>query len=196
MEIITINDINLHDIGNTIQLGGMIWVGRDIAFVTQVPQRQDDLSQLKILPMTLEDWERFIRQTDLLETEIFAQDATGITKKLIRKSQRQIDSYVQWKVFERDSYHCRYCHRTGIPLSVDHVLLWEELGPSIVDNLLTACKACNRDRGNMQYEDWLNSSTYLKKSNALPVDVIAANLAIINDLPRLQNLKVTHQMSR
>jgi hypothetical protein len=80
MEIISINDINLLDIGNTIQLGGMIWVGPNICFVTQVPQRKDDLSQLKMLPMTLEDWERFLRQLDILETEIFTQDPTGIVK--------------------------------------------------------------------------------------------------------------------
>jgi hypothetical protein len=196
MEIISINDINLLDIGNTIQLGGMIWVGPNICFVTQVPQRKDDLSQLKMLPMTLEDWERFLRQLDILETEIFTQDPTGIVKKLVRKSQRQIEGYVQWAVFQRDHYTCRYCGRTGIPLSVDHIILWEEGGASIMDNLLSACKACNRDRGNTPYEKWITSSLYHKKSGDLRADVVAANLAIIPDLPRLATLKNTHQRSR
>jgi hypothetical protein len=196
MEVINFSDINLLDIGNTIQLGGMIWVGPNISFITQVPQRQDDLSQVKILPMTLENWEAFLRQCDILEIEILAQDPTGITKKLVRKSQRQIDGYVQWAVFQRDHYTCRYCGRTGIPLSVDHIVLWEEGGATVKDNLLAACKACNRDRGNTQYEAWMQSSIYLRKSAALPADLQQANLALINELPRLRTLNYVNKKSR
>lgn len=196
MEIINIADINLLDLGNTIQLGGMIWVGPQVSFITQVPQRQDDLSQLKLLPMTLADWERFLRQVDIIETEIFDGDSSGLTKKLVRKSQRQIDSYVQWGVFQRDHYTCRYCGRTGIPLSVDHIILWEENGPTIPDNLLAVCKACNRDRGRMQYEDWINSPLYTKKSQNLPQEVKDANRAIIFVLDHLRSLKTIHKPSR
>ena len=116
MEEITLNDINLYSIGNTIQIAGVIWSGEGKAFVTLIPDKKEDLSNLKLLPMTLEDWEKFLKQTDLLETQIISEDDTGkIVKAIYRKSQRQIDSYLQWTCFKRDNYRCRYCYRE-VPL--------------------------------------------------------------------------------
>lgn len=197
MEEITLNDINILDIGNEIQLGGTIWTGKGQAFITLVPDKKEDLSNLKILPMSLEDWERFLRQTDLLETEILEQDPSGkIVKAIYRKSQRQIDAFLQWKIFQNDNYHCRYCGRTGIPLTVDHVVLWEEGGPTIELNLLSACKQCNKDRGRMQYEDWLNSDVYKRKSQNLPDDIKQANLNKCNDIAQIKTMLVKNIRSR
>lgn len=196
MEQITIDDINLLDIGNTIQICGTVWSGRDQAFITLFPNKTEDFSNLKLLPMTLEDWERFIRQTDIQEVEIFAQDATGIVKKIVRKTQRQIDGYVQWRVFQRDNYTCRYCGRTGIPLTVDHVDLWEEGGASIEINLISACKRCNKDRGNMHYAPWLASLKYAKLSGALTPEQQQLNLDVIARLPELYLKRVINIRSR
>jgi 5-methylcytosine-specific restriction endonuclease McrA len=38
------------------------------------------------------------------------------------------------------------------------------MGASVEDNLITACRKCNKTRGNMLYEDWLNSDYYKKVS--------------------------------
>ena len=108
MEEIKFSEVNLYDFGNEIQIAGTIWTGKDLAFITLIPDKQETFDNLKVMPLTLPEWEQIIKQSDILETEIFKQDPTGVTKVLVRKSQRQIDSYLQWDVFKRDNYSCRY----------------------------------------------------------------------------------------
>ena len=196
MKTIKLDDINIHDIGNSIQISGTLWSGKGISFITLLPQKDVELGDISILPLTLDEWKTLIKQTDVLETEMLRQDSSGITKILFRKSQRQLDSYMQWAVFKRDNYTCRYCGHTGVPLTVDHIILWEEGGPTIEENLLSACRGCNKDRGNMQYENWVSSPVYMNKSRNLPVDVREANINIIPQLDHLKSLCFTHTRSR
>lgn len=197
MEEINLSDINLLDIGNEIQITGVIWTGKGMAFATQFPHKSEDLSNLKKLNMSLEDWLAFLRQTDILETEIFSTDPSGkLVKSIVRKTARQIDSQVQWTVFRRDNYTCRYCGRTGIPLTVDHIDLWELGGATVPENLVAACKNCNKDRGNTPYPDWLASHTYIKRSNNLPREVQELNVALVAKLPELEAMRVKNVRSR
>lgn len=198
MQTISLSDIELLDIGNTIQIAGVLWSdGRDRAFVTQVPNHEDLPTDIHLLPLTLAEWEQFLRQTDLLETEILAQDISGkIVKAIYRKSQRQIDTYLQWAAFHRDAYHCRYCYRTGVPLTVDHVDLWEHGGGTFLDNLVSCCRPCNKVRGSLPFPAWLQSSYYQARSAHLPEAWKEKNLAVLADLSRLQTLRVTHMRSR
>lgn len=196
MNELRLEDINILDIGNTIQIAGTIWAGNGVCFITPGPNSVEDFSDIKLLKLSVEDWEKFLRQSDLLETEILSNDASGIKKILYRKSQRQIDSVMQWVVFQRDNYTCRYCGRTGLPLTVDHVDLWEEGGATIPDNLISACKKCNKDRGRMQYSDWLNSEVYVKVSASLPEEVMKKNLEVLYDFSRLQTLRVKNIRTR
>lgn len=199
MEEIKLSELNILDIGNTIQMAGVIWMGQDgnPTFITTFPGKKEEFDNIKIMPMSLEDWEYLIRQSDLLETEIFEQDPSGkVVKSIYRKTQRQIDSYMQWAVFRRDNYACRYCGRTGIPLTVDHIILWEMGGPTIEDNLISSCKNCNKERGNMSYEDWLKSRQYGIRSRGLTPEVLDINNKVLADLPRLETLKVNNIRSR
>jgi 5-methylcytosine-specific restriction endonuclease McrA len=86
----------------------------------------------------------------------------------VRKSQRQIDSKVQWDCFRRDKYKCVYCNRDDVPLTIDHIMTWENGGPTTVENLVTACKKCNKTRGNTPYGDWLESDYYKQVSKNVP----------------------------
>jgi len=85
----------------------------------------------------------------------------------MRKSARQVEEGSRWKVFQRDGYRCRYCGKTGVPLTVDHLICWEALGPTIEANLATSCKKCNRVRGETPYDQWLKSQYYRDVSRAL-----------------------------
>lgn len=197
MKTLKLSDINLLDLGNSIQIAGTIWSGEGKIFVTLLPGKDENLSDFSVMPLTLEEWEKVIRQTDLLEVEIFTRDSTGIVKKLVRKTQRQIDSRIQWACFLRDKYTCRYCGKTGIPLTVDHVVLWEKGGATIIDNLISACRACNSDRGNTEYETWITSETYKRRSGNLPLDVKRLNaIDVVAQLPRLRELTMQHVRSR
>lgn len=190
-------DINILEIGNEYQISGLTFSGQGKSFVVTMPHKKDDLYEpLSQLLLDNAGMDLLMRQLDLLEVEMFANDATGLTKQIVRKSQRQIDNIVQWQVFQRDNYTCRYCGRTGIPLSVDHVDLWEDGGSSSADNLVTACKSCNRDRGRMPYEDWLKSPVYVKRSESLSDKVKGENIMVALDLPRLKSLRVQNVRSR
>jgi hypothetical protein len=52
------------------------------------------------------------------------------------------------KVYERDSYHCRYCQRqlTRLTATLDHVKPVAEGGDNSLENLMTSCLDCNRKR--------------------------------------------------
>ena len=56
---------------------------------------------------------------------------------------------VRFSVFKRDSFACRYCGATApnVQLHVDHVVPVSEGGQDDIDNLVTACAACNFGKG-------------------------------------------------
>jgi 5-methylcytosine-specific restriction endonuclease McrA len=138
-----------------------------------------------------------MRRVDTMETEILQKDPTGkVVKVIVRKSQRAIDSFVAWKVFKRDLYTCRYCGLSGTPLTVDHVVLWEEGGPTIEENLITACKKCNKDRGNTRFPEWMDK---LKKRNyyaRVPLELQEKNDYVLSTLAVLEQKKFTNTRSR
>jgi hypothetical protein len=211
-----LEDLNIHDIGNTIQLAGAIWADGERVYLVPLPDALTDEQQKKlaevysmdtkttlldgewmssekpvvVLDMDRDDWARFIRQTDLLEVEVLA--ATGDNKKLakavIRKSTRQIAQGVSWQVYKRDGYHCRYCGCEGVPMTVDHVVTWEDGGPSIPANLVTACRKCNKVRGNTKYEAWLRHPYYRKVSGNLPIVIVERNEALVGTLDSIPRM--------
>ena len=189
-----IQGINLYDIGNSIQLAGAIYSDDNQLYLLLLPGESMDMPST-MLELSLDEWKRFIRQTDVLETEVLARSADGkIAKAIMRKSQRQIDTAVSWAVFRRDGYACRYCGADDAPLTVDHLVLWEDGGPSIEENLVAACRKCNKIRANTQYVDWLKHRYYLKVSKSLPPTVVAANTAVLATLDAIPRQR--HKKSR
>lgn len=152
-------DFNVLDIGTKLDIKGVLYGNGEEAIIILLPNESSP-KQVKVLEPDLEQWNKIIRQSDLLEVEIVDGDPNK--KIILRKSTRQIDAKVSWEVFRRDHYTCVYCGEEHAPLTVDHVVLWEEGGPSIPENLLTSCKKCNHTRGNIQFEDWLQSDYYKK----------------------------------
>lgn len=134
------------------------------------------------------DWERFLNQTDVTDTH-------GPGKAILRKSQRQIDAFMQWRVFRRDNYQCRYCGGR-LPLTVDHIDLWEDGGATTEENLISSCKKCNKIRGRTPYADWINSDAYKNLSRNLSDEVRKQNADMIQRIPHLQTLRVKKVRSR
>jgi hypothetical protein len=205
---VKLRDLRLHDVGNTIQLVGGLWADGERVYLVPLPGAltEEQASFIKppvegrrvgadggiyedpvvVLDMDLEDWRTFIRQTDLLETEVVAPDQDGkLVKAILRKSQRQVDQGTSWVVYKRDGYRCRYCGIDGVPMTVDHLVLWEEGGPATPENLVTACRKCNKKRGNMQYGDWLQSPYYKHISKRLIIAAVEANEAVLATLPSI-----------
>lgn len=187
-----LSHLKLHDIGNTIQLVGAVYTGNGRKFLMIFPDEHGELfGDSEVLEMDHAEWETFLKQTDYLETEMRTVDeATGkLMRAIVRKSQRQVDQNISWTVFRRDGYKCRYCGKDDVPLTVDHLVLWEEGGPTTEANLVSACRKCNRTRGNKQYIDWLTSEYYHNVTRNLNSVQRFANSALVGTLDKIERVK-------
>lgn len=202
-----LDEIDLLKFGNTIQLAGAVYVGEGQVLLAMFPDEggvvPDDHSLetpkgsfgIRCLDMNLADWTKFLLQTDVMETEIIERAADGVlAKAIVRKSQRVISQATSWAVYKRDGYKCRYCANDNTPLTVDHLVLWEEGGPSIAANLVSACKDCNKTRGNTQYAAWLEHPRYKAMSKKLDEATRRANHDLIPTLDAIP--RTIHQRTR
>jgi hypothetical protein len=182
MKTISLSEINILDVGNRITLCGSMYSGLGSLLLVPFPGGESELEQPEVaLVMDPQQYERFLHQTDVL-------DIAGESKAVLRKSQRLIDRIMQWKVFERDDFRCRYCGKRS-PLTVDHVILWENGGATVESNLISSCGKCNRVRGNTEYAEWLGSPAYRKISSGLPASVAQANTDVIKTLDSLRAIQ-------
>ena len=62
---------------------------------------------------------------------------------------RTIPHALRFQVLRRDSFSCVYCGRRApdVKLHVDHLVPWSKGGASSIENLRTACEACNLGKG-------------------------------------------------
>lgn len=181
-------DLDIYKIGDTIQMAGAVYNGEGRTILCLFPGEK--VEKVEVMEMTSDEWKTFIRQTDLLETEIIEHSKDGTTTKaIVRKSQRQIDTVVQWKVFRRDGYTCRYCGADDVPLTVDHLVTWETGGPTVEENLLTCCKADNKTRGRLSYAEWLEHPYYKKVSARLTEVERERNRKLLDTLPGIPRIQ-------
>ncbi len=57
------------------------------------------------------------------------------------------------EVFRRDDYTCQYCGRSGLDLTVDHVIPRHMGGGHTWTNVVAACAACNHRKGGRKLEE-------------------------------------------
>ena len=179
---IKFSEFKLDAVGHEIQLVGGIWAGNGQAFLCYFPEYGHGDAPV-IVEMNEDDWAALIRQSDVVETEVLARAENGdLVKVVARKCERNIDQSVSWTVFRRDSYRCRYCGKDDVPLTVDHLVLWEDGGPSSQENLVAACRKCNKARGRTQYAEWLRSDYYRRVCGGLGVHVRKKNEELLMTL--------------
>ena len=163
-----LKDIPFKELGLSIQMVGAVYADKDRQYLVRFPGETGGLP-VKDVTLDREEWEQFLRQTDLVEVEGLVKDpeTKQIVKAMLRKSERQISQQTSWAVFRRDGFRCRYCGVEDQPLTVDHLVTWESGGPSTPENLVAACKKCNGARGETPFEQWLNDSYYKRVSQNL-----------------------------
>lgn len=214
-----LSDIDLLKIGNTIQLAGAVFIGEgkmllclfpedrgtvnglhepgapNVAYVPATDPTGYDWHPVEVLDMDRADWDTFIRQTDLLETEVLTKASDGtLAKVILRKSQRNIEAGVQWQVFKKAGYRCEYCGNDDCPLTVDHLVTYESGGATVVENLAAVCRKCNKVRGNLPYEEWLRHPRYQELSKRLSEDQRRRNEARVATLDKIP--RMVHSRSR
>lgn len=58
-------------------------------------------------------------------------------------------------IFKRDEYTCRYCGSIGGKLEGDHLIPLSKGGTNDLENLVTACRRCNRQKKDKSVEEFL-----------------------------------------
>lgn len=152
------NEENLLRFGNELEMSGVIFANGKEAHLVLFPEANIDVvdhPKKKIHIMNTSGWVELLNQLDTLQV-------VGLNKVILRKSQRQIEQGVTWNVFRRDNYTCQYCGKNDVPLTVDHIILWEKDGATAEDNLVSACRKCNKTRGNMEFDEWLDGEYFTK----------------------------------
>jgi len=190
------SELKLLEVGHTIHLVGAIYADevRDLDILCFFPGEAAEHAS-EILEMDTDEWNKFLRQSDVMETEVLARAKDGkVCKAILRKSARQIGQDVSWQVFKRDGYACRYCGRDDVPLTVDHLVLWEEGGPSTPENLVAACRKCNKKRGNTPYGGWLCHPYYRRVSENLSTAKRHDNLDLVAKLDAIP--RVLHKRTK
>ena len=117
-----------------------------------------DPVELAIVRPMLEELAEIIRRSD--DPLYFETDPSGIVKAIHRKSERAVSGTVQQQVWARDGFRCLYCGRPmgEVTLTIDHFVPVESGGGNDPSNLISACRKCNKQKGNQGPKDYCQSS--------------------------------------
>jgi hypothetical protein len=81
---------------------------------------------------------------------------------------KHISPSLRFQVLERDGFTCRYCKRKSegdpLPLEIDHLIPVSKGGSNDIQNLVTACRDCNRGK----------SAKIIKEATPNPADLSRA----------------------
>ena len=75
-----------------------------------------------------------------------------------RRTPRDPNSALRWRVANRDSFRCQHCGKSpainaGVQLHIDHILPWSKGGETVLENLQTLCSQCNLGKGTQNQTD-------------------------------------------
>lgn len=174
----------IEDYGNSLQIVGLVLGNGNEADLILLPDQESfhPTDNVTVLKPDTEQLNAIFYQLDVL-------DITNSQKIVLRKSQRQLSQEISWAVYRRDGFKCVYCGNDHTALTVDHLVLWEENGDSVEGNLVSACRKCNKTRGNQQVDEFLDSTYYkrLNTANAYHPQVILGMWEEAKKLPKRKN---------
>lgn len=115
------------------------WRNTLLEFLKYVDTNKDDESML------LEQGEDLVSSLDKENEEVVAK----------RKTRRDINLQLRFKVLQRDSFKCCACGRSpaldsDVLLHVDHIKPWSKGGETMIENLQTLCSKCNLGKSDIE----------------------------------------------
>ncbi len=101
-----------------------------------------------------------------IQSEINAWNNRGWIQhdQSIQRTRPPIDEWKETRnrIFIRDDFTCGYCGTRGGALECDHKNPVSLGGSNDDDNLITACKPCNRKKCAMPFDEWIE---YMRHAN-------------------------------
>ncbi len=167
----------IEDYGNKLTIVGFLLGNEEETDIVLLPDKSY-VPNVTIVAPTEEELVKIFHQLD-------TSTVTNFERIVLRKSQRNIDQRISWSIFRRDNFKCVYCGDTTSPLTVDHLVLWEDYGPTVQENLVAACSKCNKTRGSKSVPQFIDSEYYngLKNPNRANSDGILAMWEEAKKLP-------------
>lgn len=153
--------IYYENIGHLIKISGLVLEGMNKCIIVLTPNTSFPTIPplLTMRRPTWEEWDAIIKASD--DPKYFEMDGHSI-KAVHRKVRMQISGAVQQKVWVRDNFECQFCHRRmgDVQLTVDHWTPLELGGSNTPDNYITACRACNKKKGNIHPKLFCDQNGY------------------------------------
>jgi len=144
----------MHELGNSVQIKGVVIGDSEQSLVMLLPGEKVDfvngsVSIVSPEPAELQDW---LKATD--DPKFEEKDPSGVVKAIHRKMSRHVDQELMWETYRRDNYTCQYCGTTTRAMTYDHWLAQAFGGETTLANGVTACRPCNKMKGNKTIEEW------------------------------------------
>ena len=155
--------VYFNELGNSLQIAGIILCGNDLDCLLYLPDEKSNYETRKIYP-DRDEWQAILKYMD--DPQFFELDSEGNVKAVHRKCMRKVAGGLQWEIYYRDGFKCMYCKKpggkNGLILTIDHFMPVEMGGTDMPDNLLTACRKCNKVKSDNDPKIWCNSmNSYL-----------------------------------
>lgn len=141
------------DIGSLVRIEGIVVGGGGMHSVLYLPGCMSKPDML--VELNLAEWSDFIQRSDNPEVLVGpvpnGSNAT-LPKIFQRKLRYEISGAVQQKVWAADGFQCVYCGAKmgAVLMTIDHFRPLEFGGVNNETNFLTACKPCNKGKGNQE----------------------------------------------
>jgi len=95
------------------------------------------------------------RFVDWANSEHFSPQVTSsVEQNEERKTSRDVNIRLRFKVMQRDNFKCRTCGASpakdiSVVLHVDHIIPWARGGETFIENLQTLCQKCNLGKSDL-----------------------------------------------
>ena len=143
--------------GNLIRINGLVVGCGDANAVLMLPGLRDSFTEHPgvVLEPTVQEWSDFIQYSD--DPLIYVQE--GDAKVFHRKMRYAISGAVQQKIWAADQFACVYCGAKmgDTLLTIDHFVPLELGGANNETNFVSACRACNKKKGDKYPEEWVTN---------------------------------------
>lgn len=92
--------------------------------------------------------------TDSIQQESLKQKTVEHDQKYIRKTKREVNLRLRFRVMQRDNFKCCICGTSpakdpSVELHIDHIIPWSKGGETVMDNLQTLCSKCNLGKSDL-----------------------------------------------
>jgi hypothetical protein len=144
------------DIGNILQVSGIYFQGNGANLLVLLPVGDDNDDAITIIQPDPALMSEILRASD---DPHFLDESN---KAWVRKAQRSISGFTQQKIWTRDGYQCMFCGRRmgEVQLTIDHFIPLELGGKNDETNYVSACRRCNKDKGNIPPREYCGVNEY------------------------------------